>query len=113
MSALTASDRRPPPADPNSQTNSKEETVDGHHSSGQATTTDSRLHWLVSVAHQIANEAGLDCTANIEDLVAITYVGLLDSPLPNQITHERLLERSRQQLTIWAWEQGQYGEPFP
>lgn len=87
--------------------------MDGLDSCGQATTSASRLHWLVSVAHQIADEAGLDCTTSIEDLVAITYVGLLDSPLPDQITLERLLERSRQQLTIWAWEQGQYGEPIP
>ena len=38
------------------------------------------LRWIVAMADQIAREAGLDQTADIEDLVIIAYLGLLDSP---------------------------------
>ncbi|HKO32261.1 MAG TPA: hypothetical protein VJY85_00800 [Candidatus Limnocylindria bacterium] len=71
------------------------------------------LSWTRGVAEQISAEAGLALTADIEDLVILTYVGLLDSPDPHDLSQERLRQRSRQGLITWAWEQGVHQEAMP
>jgi len=71
------------------------------------------LRWIVAMADQIAREAGLDQTADIEDLVIIAYLGLLDSPHSGDLTHARLLARCRRELITWAWEQGTLQEAIP
>jgi hypothetical protein len=71
------------------------------------------IRWIVSVADQIAREASLDRTADIEDLVIIAYLGLLDSPHAGDLTHARLLTRCRRELITWAWEQGTLQEARP
>ena len=68
---------------------------------------------ISSVAHQIAHEAGLTWSPDIEDLVILSYVGLLDSPPPEPPNQERLLHRSRKHLIVWAWEQGRESQPLP
>ena len=69
--------------------------------------------WINAVAHQVAHEASLVRTPDIEDLVIIAYVGLLDSPDPGAVDQDHLLTRCRQQLVTWAWEQGNADEPVP
>ena len=71
------------------------------------------LAWIVGVVEQLAQEMGLARSATLEDLVLITYVGQLDSPDPNELSRERLLNRCRSALVIWAWEQGQRDEAIP
>jgi hypothetical protein len=71
------------------------------------------IRWVVAVADQIAREASLDRTVDIEDLVIIAYVGLLDSPHAGDLTHARLLARCRRELITWAWEQGTLQEARP
>jgi hypothetical protein len=71
------------------------------------------LRWITAVADQVAEEAGLARTADIEDLVIIAYVGLLDSPDPQALCPTRLLERCRQDLIVWAWELGAQEETIP
>ena len=77
---------------------------------------------IAAVADRITAETGLDCTADLQHLVLITYLGLLDSP-PDQPTTEQpsteqpsteqLLARCRRNLIIWAWEQGDHDQPLP
>ena len=71
------------------------------------------IRWIVGVADQIAREASLDRTADIEDLVIIAYLGLLDSPQSGDLTHAQLLARCRRELITWAWEQGTLQEARP
>ena len=71
------------------------------------------IRWVVAVADQIAREASLDRTADIEDLVIIAYLGLLDSPQSGDLTHAQLLARCRRELITWAWEQGTLQEARP
>lgn len=73
----------------------------------------SRLSWLASVAAEICSDARLLLTADIEDLVAITFAGLLDTPAAEPMTRNHLLHRCRENLLIWAWEQGALGEQLP
>ena len=72
-----------------------------------------RLCWLTTVSTQIAREAGLVCTQDIEDITTVAYAGLLDGPGPEGLTQHRLLEVCRQELIIWAWEQGTEGRSLP
>lgn len=72
-----------------------------------------RLSWMITVADQLADEAGLQRLDDIDDIVAIAYVGLLNSPPPENLSYHRLLELSRHQLLIWAWEQGGNSSPLP
>lgn len=46
----------------------------------------SRLCWLTAVSTQIAREAGLVCTPDIEDITTVAYAGLLDSPTTEELT---------------------------
>jgi hypothetical protein len=71
------------------------------------------LRWITAVADQVADEAGLARTADIDDLVIIAYAGLLDSPDPQDLCPTRLLERCRRNLIVWAWEQGTQEETIP
>jgi hypothetical protein len=71
------------------------------------------ISMINSVARQITAEAGLKCVSDLQDLVIIAYVGLLDSPPPDPVNRNDLLERSRHDLIIWAWEQGTYGDSLP
>jgi hypothetical protein len=68
---------------------------------------------ITSVAQQITDDTGLTCTHEIQDLVIITYVGLLDSPPPDRPSTEHLLNQCRRNLIIWAWEQGCDGQDLP
>lgn len=68
---------------------------------------------ITAVANQIAGETGLACTSDIQNLVIISYLGLLDSPPPEPVSQDRLLENSRHSLIIWAWEQGIEDESLP
>lgn len=68
---------------------------------------------ITDVARQIAGEAGLACTSEIQNLVIIGYLGLLDSPPPEPVDQDRLLENARHNLIIWAWEQGIEHESLP
>ena len=71
------------------------------------------LRWIAAVADQVADEAGLERTADIDDLVIIAYVGLLDSSDPEDLCPTRLLERCRRGLTVWVWEQGTQEQNIP
>lgn len=71
------------------------------------------LRWITAVADQVAAEAGLARTADIDDLVIIAYIGLLDSPDPEDLCPTRLLERCRRGLTVWVWEQGTQEQEIP
>lgn len=70
------------------------------------------VSWINAVADQVALEASLVRTADIEDLVIIAYVGLLDSPDSDCLSQDHLLRRCRRQLVAWAWEQGNADEPI-
>jgi hypothetical protein len=84
--------------------------TDNHHADSEDGRT--RLRWLADTAEQIAVEAGLQLTADIVDLGTIAYVGLLDTPTENDLTRNRLLQRCRHNLIIWAWEQGNHDLPL-
>lgn len=71
------------------------------------------IDMIKSAAEQIAEESGLDCVADIQDLAIITYLGLLDSPPPDPPSRDQLLQACRRGLIIWAWEQGREGEDLP
>lgn len=71
------------------------------------------IAWITTVVRTLVHETRLASSADIEDLVIISYVGLLDCPDPDVLTQEHLLERCRQQLVVWAWEQGKADEPVP
>lgn len=69
--------------------------------------------WRNAAANQVAHEASLVRTADIEDLVIIAHVGLLDSAESEAVSQDHLLQRCRQQLAAWAWEQGNADVPIP
>ena len=71
------------------------------------------IAWITAVADQISRESGLTGGPDIEDLVINSYLALLDSPSPSDVSERHLLDRCRRQLIVWAWEQGQYDEPLP
>lgn len=64
------------------------------------------ISMIRSVAEQVAGEAGLVCTTDIQDLVIIAYLGLLVCRAPVLVDRDQLLEGARRQLTIWGWAQG-------
>jgi hypothetical protein len=102
------------PSPPRSTTMASTHGSGAHDPSGRASFADRRpLSWIRVVAEQISAEAGLALTADIEELVILTYVGLLDSPDPHDLSQERLRQRSRQALITWAWEQGVHHEAMP
>lgn len=86
---------------------------DPDHAGDAAFSARQPIVWITTIADQIAHEAGIARTADIEDLVILAYVGLLDSPNPKDLAQHRLLDRCRQQLVTWAWEEGQHDEVLP
>ena len=70
------------------------------------------VKWIVTVTEQLARETGILRNADLEDLVIITYLGLLDDPDPQRLTRDELLARSRARVVTWVWEQGSYDQPL-
>ena len=46
------------------------------------------VSWIVTVTDQLARETGILRNADLEDLVIITYLGLLDDPDPQRLTRD-------------------------
>lgn len=53
------------------------------------------IAWIASATDQLSRESGVIQTADLEDLVIITYLGLLDSPRRHDLTYAELLARCR------------------
>ncbi len=70
------------------------------------------VNWIVTVTDQLACETGILRTADLEDLVIITYIGLLDDPDLQHLTRDELLARSRARFVTWVWEQGANDQPL-
>ena len=70
------------------------------------------LKWIVTVTDQLARETGILRTADLEDLVIITYLGLLDNLDSQRLNRVELLTRSRTRVVTWVWEQGAHDQPL-
>jgi hypothetical protein len=70
------------------------------------------LKWIVTVTDRLARETGILRTADLEDLVIITYIGLLDNLDSQRLNRVELLARSRTRVVTWVWEQGARDQPL-
>lgn len=72
-----------------------------------------RLDRLARTARQVADELGLRCVDEIEDLTVTIYATFLNGPPRAQPWTEWVARELRRQLVIWAWEEGQEGGSLP
>ena len=64
-----------------------------------------RLSWLEPVAAQVAEESGVPCGEQIEDLVVMAFEGLLNDPATGgTVSYPALLDRARHAATLWIRE---------
>ena len=64
-----------------------------------------RLSWLAPVAIQVAEESGMPCGEQIEDLVVMAFEGLLNDPATGgKVTYPALLDRARHAAALWILE---------
>ena len=64
-----------------------------------------RLTWLAPIAAQVAEESGVPCSEQIEDLVVMAFEGLLNDPASGgTVSYPALLDRARHAAALWIRE---------